>query len=974
MILTLLIAFYTAIGFSQVLFESFENTTGPDPAPSTNWTLGSGNWAVFDTNVGGTVNWSINPNSYAGTKCAFMNRQNIGMGVTTEEYLATPLFTVPANGELSFHSRSFTAGGQGTIYQIKIATASATQNNPADYTTLLAEFNEDQISTIFNVYEEKTIALTGYEGTQVYIAFVKKYTQPTAAITGDRWLLDNVMIQSHPTCLKPIDLVSTNSTPTSVTLDWTETNGSSEWEIFAIPTGSAVITPASTGGIVTNVHPYTVTNLDPYTNYSFYVRSVCSSSDKSNWSTALFLVTPALCSQPSSILISDVGLYSATFEWVENGAAINWEVVVLPCGTIPSNVTSGTITTSNPFTITNLASDSCYRVFIRASCGTNDLSFWEGSNTFHTLIAPAACGGNFVDEGGVSFNYLDNSNYTYTICPTGPGDVVTVTFTEFNLQPNNDGLYIYNGYDITSPMISSGLGSGNGLLNNPGAFWGNLNNSLPGPFTSTTPDGCLTFNFISDGFANYSGWRANVSCTPRNKIRLIAFLDENNNGTKDLNESNFDYGSFVSQENNSGTNVYLSSSNGYSDIIDYLGGTTTYDFSYEIHPEYQPYFSLGSISSYNDITSPFDSGLQTLYFPIQLIQNYSDLSIHINQSNTNAGFSNFLSISCRNNGLTSTDGTITFVKPVQISSYTTSPTNVTPTATGFTYSFTNLQPNEIINLYVLMSVPPIPIVAIGEPLISTVSVVGSTNEVNSLNNSFTNTQIIQASYDPNDKTESHGGTIEFDDFTENDYLYYTIRFENLGTSNAVNIKIEDVLDSKLDPTSVRMVSASHDYILSRQTNHLTWNFNNIQLPVSDYPNSTIGQGFIMFKVKPKAGYAIGDIIPNTAEIYFDSNPAIVTNTFNTEFLQALGATSFTSSNVFLYPNPANNTIQISLQNTVETFDRISIIDVLGKNILALKPSTSNQLTIDVNDLSKGIYFVEIITQNGFKQTKKLIKE
>ncbi len=102
--------------------------------------------------------------------------------------------------------------------------------------------------------------------------------------------------------------------------------------------------------------------------------------------------------------------------------------------------------------------------------------------------------------------------------------------------------------------------------------------------------------------------------------------------------------------------------------------------------------------------------------------------------------------------------------------------------------------------------------------------------------------------------------------------------------------------------------------------------------------------------------------------------AIVTNTFNTEFVQALGTPSFESNNVLIYPNPATSAIQISLQNTPETIDRISITDVLGKNIRTLKSTTSNQLTIDVSALSKGMYFVEIITQNGFKQTKKLIKE
>ena len=31
-----------------------------------------------------------------------------------------------------------------------------------------------------------------------------------------------------------------------------------------------------------------------------------------------------------------------------------------------------------------------------------------------------SCGGNFVDNGGATSNYLDNSDVTYTITPTVP--------------------------------------------------------------------------------------------------------------------------------------------------------------------------------------------------------------------------------------------------------------------------------------------------------------------------------------------------------------------------------------------------------------------------------------------------------------------------------------------------------------------------------------------------------------------------
>ncbi|WP_295334201.1 hypothetical protein, partial [Flavobacterium sp.] len=56
----LLLPFLLSIcGYAQMAVEGFESTTGPDALPSTNWTLGTGNWAVFDNGVGVGQRWGI---------------------------------------------------------------------------------------------------------------------------------------------------------------------------------------------------------------------------------------------------------------------------------------------------------------------------------------------------------------------------------------------------------------------------------------------------------------------------------------------------------------------------------------------------------------------------------------------------------------------------------------------------------------------------------------------------------------------------------------------------------------------------------------------------------------------------------------------------------------------------------------------------------------------------------------------------
>ena len=184
--LLLLFLLISISGYSQLALEGFENTTGPDALPSTNWTLGGLNWAVFDNGVGTNVRWDINstiatpPLVHSGANAAYVNRENIGAGNTSEDYLATPAVQIPANGVLHFYTRMFTSGNQGTIYQIKVAPATASQTDPFAY-SLVQQWTEDELITPtsnFNIYTEKTVDLSAFATQFVYVSFVKVYTQP----------------------------------------------------------------------------------------------------------------------------------------------------------------------------------------------------------------------------------------------------------------------------------------------------------------------------------------------------------------------------------------------------------------------------------------------------------------------------------------------------------------------------------------------------------------------------------------------------------------------------------------------------------------------------------------------------------------------------------------------------------------------------------------------------------------------------
>ncbi|MGL2962325.1 DUF7619 domain-containing protein [Flavobacterium sp. RSB2_4_14] len=456
-------------------------------------------------------------------------------------------------------------------------------------------------------------------------------------------------------------------------------------------------------------------------------------------------------------------------------------------------------------------------------------------------------------------------------------------------------------------------------------------------------------------------------------LRLNAFLDTNNNGTKEAGEPNFPLGQFTYEVNNNGNVHNIISPTGVYNIYD-TNASNSYDLSYVIDANYATSYGI-TTSSYSNVQVVIGAGMQIYNFPITVTQPYNDLAVYIVPVNApRPAFTYQNKIIYTNFGnQTIASGTVTFTKDAAVTITANSQIGTTTTANGFTYNFTNLLPFETREMIVTMQVPNMPTVALGNLLTNSASIEPISGDVVPVNNTSSCSQIIIGSYDPNDKMESHGEKILHSSFTSNDYLYYTIRFENTGTASAINVRINDVLDSKLDPNSVRMVSSSHAYVMDRVDNTINWKFDNIQLPPS-VTETSIGKGYVMFRVKPKTGYAVGDIIPNTSSIYFDFNPAIITNTFNTEFVQQLGINDFENGDFVFYPNPVSDNITISVKNN-GLITTIAVYDVLGKLIVSEKSTgaLSTQM-LDLSSVSKGVYLLEVISDSNLKVVKKFVKK
>lgn len=74
-------------------------------------------------------------------------------------------------------------------------------------------------------------------------------------------------------------------------------------------------------------------------------------------------------------------------------------------------------------------------------------------------------------------------------------------------------------------------------------------------------------------------------------------------------------------------------------------------------------------------------------------------------------------------------------------------------------------------------------------------------------------------------------------------------------------------------------------------------------------------------------------------------------------------------NFTMYPNPSDNQVSFQLPSNINKA-QVTVFDYLGKSLLKQNISTSNK-TVDISNLSSGIYFVRIQT-NTKVGTKKLI--
>lgn len=84
-------------------------------------------------------------------------------------------------------------------------------------------------------------------------------------------------------------------------------------------------------------------------------------------------------------------------------------------------------------------------------------------------------------------------------------------------------------------------------------------------------------------------------------------------------------------------------------------------------------------------------------------------------------------------------------------------------------------------------------------------------------------------------------------------------------------------------------------------------------------------------------------------------------------------TADASSALTVYPNPANDKVNVSIEQSDVTITRVELFDVSGRLVLS-EASTSNVSTLEISSLKQGMYLLKVSLSDGSMTTKRFTKE
>jgi len=838
----------------------------------------------------------------------------------------------------------------------------------------------------FVAYDSGFVSMYLYEAVSPYNHYPSQFSD-TATFTNLRagWYVLNVYYSTF-----------TSSTlyamPAVVNVSTTITN-----TVCPADTGSIVITASggtgtyiytcngfATGPLISNLSGgvYNIIVTDGNGCFVSVLDTVVTISTNLNVST---IVTNTTCPADSGSIVTTVtsGTAPYYYTWnngdstssISNLAGGVYSVTVIDSNGCSANLTDTVITTSSSMlvAITDSGLECHFILTALATGGRGTISYnWSDGATTAGMTGPA---------DGIT-GLFSNSNYTVTATDsTGCADTASQVIPGFHISvtttPTACDTTLYTGtataiitgtgtppysfawYEENSISLQQVLASTNQTITGLGITGSNSYGII---LIVSDASGCDASN------ADNIGAVIQLDTLCYDHIIGYVFTDTNGTCTYNMGDPGYPAGNVIATAANGQTYYGNPDSTGYYDMEVPPGA---YVVTVSLWSN-SSCFTNTCVTAYNDTFNT--TGLVSSGNNFAQSGTAFDLGIHMGHSPSLPGQNRNYWVYYYNWGdVAVANGTLTFIHDSNVVLV-----NVLPAYTSYnpaTYTITwdivnNLAPMVYLDMqhrvsmtfFIPDSLP------LGSELTDYAHIAPTVGDCDTTNNSQFLTDFVTGAHDPNQKQVSPVGNLSATDTV----LTYTIRFQNTGNEAASLVVITDTLSPNVNPATVQPGASSSPYTWKLSGNGiLTFTFEPINL-IDSAQSADSSQGFVMYTVQTKKNLPIGSQINNTAYIYFNVNPAIVTNTTtNLRTDSSTGIAQINSSNMTarVLPNPASDKARIEFEGATGIIT-IKVSDALG-NIVANSNSAESYYTLNVEKLAAGIYFYAAEDANGNRVSGKI---
>lgn len=438
----------------------------------------------------------------------------------------------------------------------------------------------------------------------------------------------------------------------------------------------------------------------------------------------------------------------------------------------------------------------------------------------------------------------------------------------------------------------------------------------------------------------YTSTDLGVFAFPLDSIQLnkgIVFLDQNSNGIRDAGEPGL---ANIKVENVGSGQIVLSGPSGEFSIT---GNKITDSLRIADLPAGfvpSPLFLI-----FQNINTP-------LSFALQPVADATDAVVSlVNMTPFRPGFETLVSGFVQNQGTKVINSQLAITIPPNLEIINISPAPASQTGNTIAWALDDFTPLDIFEVQIVIKTPASASI---DALVSISAEVPNPGDLHPGNNTYTLTETIVGSYDPNDKLVSPGQSTPQQ--LEEEALTYTIRFQNTGSFPTDFVIVEDTISPLLDIASLQLLASSHPVKIKFGENRLV---EFIFAPLALAPqaeNESGSQGYVRFTIRAIPGLIPGEVISNKALIYFDYNAPVVTNIAGTEIKTVGAAPPDAIQVISINPNPATQMAVLSTPDSWNKPGLLYLYDQLGRQCL-MQTTTDQQTSVDCQNLAAGIYSV-----------------